>query len=90
MESAKKEPGAPRALGGLPAGEEAFIHALGGGHEFRSRVANLGFTLGTPIRVVQNYGSGPMLVSLRGTLVALGRGEASHVLVRLFEREQTA
>ena len=69
------------ALSARPAGWQGVVHALRGGHDFRSRVANLGFTAGVPISVVQNFGRGPMLVSLRGTLVALGRAEAAKVLV---------
>jgi Fe2+ transport system protein FeoA len=70
------------ALSMLPAGRHAIVDSLQGGHGFRSRVANLGFTAGAAITVVQNYGHGPMLVALRGTLVALGRAEAAQVLVR--------
>jgi Fe2+ transport system protein FeoA len=58
------------------------VHSLVGGHEFCSRVANLGFTPGAPLKVLQNRGHGPVLVSLRGTLVALGRAEAAKVVVR--------
>ena len=72
----------PQSLSAQPAGRQARVHSLDGGHEFRSRAANLGFTIGAPLTVVQNYGRGPMLVSLRGTLVALGRGEAAKVLVQ--------
>jgi Fe2+ transport system protein FeoA len=72
----------PRALSTLPAGAHGVIHSLLGGHSFGSRIANLGFTLGAPVCVKQNYGHGPMIVSLRGTLVALGRAEAAKVLVR--------
>lgn len=68
-------------LSALPAGGEALIHSLQGGHDFCSRVANLGFTAGAAVKVMQNYGHGPMLVSVRGTLVALGRHEAAKVLV---------
>jgi Fe2+ transport system protein FeoA len=75
----------PEPLSRLAAGKHAIIHSLEGGHDFRSRVANLGFTAGTPISVRQNYGHGPILVALRGTLVALGRAEAAKVLVRLGE-----
>ena len=71
----------PQSLSIQPAGKQARVHSLDGGHEFRSRAANLGFTVGVPLTVVQNFGSGPMLVSLRGTLVALGRREAAKVLV---------
>lgn len=69
------------ALSALPAGQQAVVHSLQGHHGFCSRLANLGFTAGAPVRVVQNYGHGPILVSLRGTLVALGRAEAANVLV---------
>ncbi len=65
----------------LPSGAEATVCALTGGHDFCSRIANLGFTLGAPLRVRQNYGRGPVVVALRGTLVALGRAEARRILV---------
>jgi ferrous iron transport protein A len=52
-----------------------------GGHDFLSRLASLGFTPGARLRVVQNYGRGPLIVSLRDTRVALGRGEAEKILV---------
>jgi ferrous iron transport protein A len=70
------------ALSALSPGEEAVLHSLHGGHEFRSRVANLGFTPGAFLKVLQNRGRGPVLVSLRGTLVALGRAEAAKVTVQ--------
>jgi Fe2+ transport system protein FeoA len=72
----------PQPLSSLPSGRRAIICSLEGGHEFRSRVANLGFTAGAQVAVRQNYGHGPVLVALRGTLVALGRTEAGRVLVK--------
>ena len=68
-------------LSTLPTGTQGILHSLHGGHDFCSRLANLGFTAGALITVVQNYGRGPMLVSLRGALVALGRAEAARVLI---------
>jgi len=47
-----------------------------------SRMTSLGFTPGVEIEIVQNFGRGPMVVSLRGTRVALGRGEARKILVQ--------
>ena len=73
----------PQALSALPAGARGVIHSLLGEHSFGSRVANLGFTVGAPVSVRQNYGRGPMIVALRGTLVALGRAEAAKVLVQM-------
>jgi ferrous iron transport protein A len=68
-------------LSTLSAGRQGVVHSLSGGHEFCSRVANLGFTPGAPLKVLQNRGHGPILVSVRGTMVALGRGEAAKVMV---------
>ncbi len=68
-------------IGDLPAGSGAVVHSLSGGHDFCSRMANLGFTAGAPVIVRQNYGRGPIVVALRGTLVALGRAEAGRILV---------
>jgi Fe2+ transport system protein FeoA len=73
----------PQALSALPAGTRGVIHSLLGERSFGSRVANLGFTVGAPVSVRQNYGRGPMIVALRGTLVALGRAEAAKVLVQM-------
>jgi len=70
------------SLSGLPTGGQGFVHTLRGGHGFCSRMANLGFTTGASVTVVQNIGRGPMLVSVRGTLVALGRAEAAKVVVK--------
>lgn len=75
-------------LSDLPAGSEGVIRELLGGREFRSRVANLGFTAGASVKVMQNYGHGPMLVAIRGTLVALGRHEAAKVLVSADARRE--
>jgi ferrous iron transport protein A len=68
-------------------GESVRIRKLSGGHSFLSRLASLGFTPGARLDVVQNYGHGPLLVSLRGTRVALGRGEAEKILVGRWAEE---
>jgi len=66
-------------LSDLAAGHLAEVHDLSGGSDFRSRMASLGFTPGATVRMLQNYGHGPVIVSLRGSRVALGRGEAHKV-----------
>lgn len=68
-------------LSELQPGQEGIVRVLRGGHGFVSRLAALGFTPGAPLAVVRNAGSGPLIVSIRGSRVALGRGEASHVLI---------
>lgn len=59
----------------------AVVCALTGGRGFVARLASLGFTAGAAVRVLQNFGHGPLLVLLRDTRVALGRGEAAKIWV---------
>jgi len=72
-----------KALSDLPLGAHGVVHLLRGGEEFTRRMVALGFTPGVEIMVVQNYGRGPLLVTVRDTRVALGRGEALKVLVEM-------
>ena len=65
----------------LNSGEVATIHWLFGGTGFRSRLAALGFTPGVQIRMLQNLGHGPIIVTVRDARIALGRGEAGKIWV---------
>ena len=69
------------SLGSVQSGELVKIRRMAGGHQFLSRLASLGFTPGAQLQVLQNYGHGPIIVRLRDTRVALGRGEAEKILV---------
>ena len=68
-------------LAQLRPGEMGYIRDLRGGRGFISRLATLGFTRGAEIEMIQNYGRGPLIVMVRDSRVALGRGEALHILV---------
>ncbi len=70
-------------LSELTMGETARIHWIRGGSTINSRLASFGFTPGTPVEMTQNYGNGPLIVTVRGMRVALGRGEASRIVVEL-------
>jgi len=72
-----------RSLTELKSGETAIIQELYGGYGFRSRLAALGFTPGAEITMLQNLGHGPIIVTLRSTRIALGRGEAQKILIKL-------
>jgi Fe2+ transport system protein FeoA len=78
-----------KSLGDAKVGERVIIKQLCGGRDFTSRVAALGFTLGAVITILQNYGKGPVIVALRDSRVALGRGEAGKVLVVMENDDQT-
>ena len=68
-------------LSDLAPGEVGVVHKLTGGWGFTSRLATLGFTPGAELTMVQNFGRGPLIVNIRGTRIALGRGEAAKVVV---------
>lgn len=69
------------SLASLKPGVEAIITRLDLGRHAANRLAVMGFTLGARVKVLQNYGHGPLIVLVRGTRVALGRGEASRIFV---------
>jgi ferrous iron transport protein A len=68
-------------LGSLEDGQDAIVCGLNGGQRFVSRASAMGFTPDTPVTMVQNFGRGPVLVYLRDTQVALGRGEAAKIQI---------
>jgi len=75
------------ALGDLPAGARGIVRYLRGGREFISRLSVLGLTSGAEIALAQNYGHGPIIVIVRDTRIALGRGEAAKVYVEVIRDE---
>ncbi len=68
-------------LSELKAGEEATLQGFEAGHGLVSRLSALGFTPGARVAMVQNIGRGPLIVKVRDTRIALGRGEAMKVRV---------
>lgn len=69
-------------LSALRTGEAGNVAEVHGGHHLRSRMLTLGLTPGARVTMLQNYGHGPLIVRVRDTRVALGRGEAEKVFVR--------
>ena len=67
------------------AGESVKLVALRGGQQMRKRLADLGLTLEMPLHVVQGNGHGPLIVSVKDTRLAIGRGMAHHIMVELCE-----
>lgn len=72
------------SLKDLSVDHHATILAFNIGTVEATRLVSLGFTPGAEVSMTQNYGYGPLIVTVRGTHVALGRGEAAKILV---ERE---
>jgi len=68
-------------LSKLGVGEMGVVQQLNGGRGVVSRLAALGFTPDAEVRVMQNFGRGPLIVNVRDTRIALGRGEAGKIQV---------
>jgi Fe2+ transport system protein FeoA len=81
--SKRQEQVPPKTLSDLPVGTHGVVRGLCGGREFVGRVAVLGFTVGAKVTAIQNYGRGPIIVAVRDTRVALGRGEAAKIQVEV-------
>jgi len=70
-----------KTLSELMPGEDAILLDFKGGRTVNKRLASIGFTPGAVVSMASNYGMGPLIVSVRGTRVALGRGEAAKIIV---------
>jgi ferrous iron transport protein A len=70
-----------KSLSEMTRDKPCIVRQLRGGKEFLSRMATMGFTVGAEIKVLQNYGRGPLIALIRDTRIALGRGEALKVIV---------
>ena len=71
-----------------PVGQELRLCQLCTGRRVARRLAELGLTPGVSLRVVQKAG-GPLLVSVRNSRVALGRGLAEQLQVQVVDSEYT-
>jgi Fe2+ transport system protein FeoA len=61
-------------------GDTVRLEKIIGGEGISSRLAALGLTPGTELSIVQDAG-GPLLISVRDSRIALGRGLAHKVMV---------
>ncbi|MRS05410.1 ferrous iron transport protein A [bacterium] len=68
-------------LSEIKTGDQVRLSSIMVGRELISRLTSLGLTPGAMVEVLQNFGRGPIIVNVRGTHVALGRGEARKLLV---------
>jgi ferrous iron transport protein A len=59
------------------------ISGFRGGFGLQRRLSDMGFTPGGKIKIISREPNGPMLVELRGSRLALGRGVAHHILVEV-------
>jgi len=66
-----------------PEGSLVRIVEIRGGRGIMRRLVDLGFIPGSVVRVLRSFGSGPLLIEVKGSRVALGRGLAMKILVEV-------
>lgn len=76
----KVEEGPEITVTSLKEGEEAIVVSVAGRQSLTSRLAAMGIVSGTAVKMLRN-GAGPVILLASDTRLALGRGEASRVLV---------
>jgi len=75
----------PMPLTCAGADQEVRIASLAAGSGARQRLADLGLLTGTRLRVIRPSGGGPMLIELRGSRFALGRGLAAKIMIQMIQ-----
>jgi len=75
----QKRSGLPLAL--VSPWSEVRIIDIRGGRGLIRRLSDLGFMVGEKIRVVHIHNPGPMLVEVKGSRIAVGRGVSMKIIV---------
>jgi Fe2+ transport system protein FeoA len=78
------KPNFPLAMASI--GEEVRLESIRGGEKLVHRLTAMGLTPGVSFKIVQDAG-GPLLLSIRDTRIALGRGMAQKIMVSLRDNE---
>jgi|GEM_PF-3956097 len=66
-------------------GQSGTVTFLYGGHHCRERLASMGLSVGSKVRVLRgaNGSAGPVLVAAGDSRLAVGRGMCEHVMLQL-------
>ncbi|HNT29735.1 MAG TPA: FeoA domain-containing protein [bacterium] len=68
--------------------KKVYLIEINGSGQNINRLETLGFVPGTEITVLQNAGRGPMVVTIKGSKIALGRGMAHRIQVAETREQQ--
>ena len=70
-----------RPLSQVEEGQTVNIVRIDGGRSLRGRLTTMGLLPNTPVTVVQNGKSGPFVISVKNSRMALGRGVVEKIMV---------
>jgi len=65
----------------LPEGAQATVVEVHGGRGLCRRLAEMGFNVGDRVRMIKNHRPGPVIVEVKDSRVALGRGVTMKIIV---------
>ena len=68
-------------LAAVTPGRRVRMRCVTAGRELEARLADLGLVPGVEIEVIRNAARGPLLVSVKGSRLALGHGMARKIAV---------
>jgi len=68
------------ALSSIPIGKQVRLQKIDAGRRIAHRLTELGLTPGVEFSIIQDSG-GPLLISVRGSRIAIGRGMANKIQV---------
>jgi len=71
----------------LPAGESGMVAALPESRGLARRLISLGLAPGAEVHMLQNRGRGAVILEVHGARLALGRGQAERVEIRVLSQE---
>ncbi len=74
-----KEKSFPLAL--APSNNSLEVAEIVAGYGLKTRLCDMGIVPGAEIKLVNPETAGPIIVEVKGTRLALGRGVAQHVMV---------
>ena len=63
--------------------EEVMVAEIRGGRGLAQRLADMGLTPGTKLKVINSQMPGPILIDLRGSRLVLGHGVALKIMVEI-------
>ncbi len=66
-----------------PEGEILKIISVRGGRGVMQRLADLGLIPGTTIKIIKSMSNGPLLLEVKGSRIALGRGISMKLFVEV-------
>lgn len=62
-------------------GESVKLIAIHGGTQIRRRLADLGLNTGMTVKIINGIEAGPMILSVKDSRLAIGRGMAEKIVV---------